>query len=654
LVLNQGNFTDDMLAKSLNKSEETIRQNLSRKKDYFERKKVNGKICHTFLSQIAVDEINDRISSHNNILAQKEEAEKKKKKQLEHQEKYNLSIQNFIRETNPKREGSFIYMDFNELAEYDPKLADTFLDDPTKFIESFSKNFDDLLEVQLLNLPKSLALNIEEIRKEQLNRVICLEGRITSFGEVRPVITEVTFECPSCGCSIVKKQNYRTGELTEPFNCLCGRKKGFFTKSRKEVNTCFIQLEDLQDKTDNPHSQRIKAVLFNGMCGKEKIKLFNPGNEIRAVGILKEVPIIKKGKQTVFLNWIFEIISAELIEKDIEISNISSEELEKINNLSKEIDKEGLMAIVPSFAPEVFGYDIIKQAIILQMVNKRNDKKCNAVRNKSNILLIGDPGVAKSVLGDFAVDILPGARKAVGGGSSAVGITASVIKEEESMGGYRVEPGAMILARDLLFIDELNNLQDEDKPKLQEGMNEMTISIDKANLHVKMKVSSGIIAAANPKNGHFVDNPEETIEQQFNIPTPILNRFDTIFVFRDFVDSEKDKGIATKMLNRHRGKLNPIYDKQFLRIFFSYIKKVEEPIIEEEIAIKLSEVYSAVRNSRADGVRINPRFLESMTRMIIASAKIRQSKKVEVKDIQTALEILSQSRYNIKDFIEVK
>lgn len=640
-------FTYDELAKSLNKSEDSIRQLISRKKEYFDVKKPDGKICHIYMSQMAVDEINQRIALKQQELEKIEKKNKLEKEKKDIEKVYNERILNFIQNNKPKRENGSIIIDFSILNSYEPALADLFLDDPTRFISVISNNFDNQFEVKIINLPKDSSLNIEDIREKHLDKLLCIEGRITSFGEVKPVITSIKYECPSCGSLITIEQNYRIGKLREPKQCSCGRRGGFKEVQRTKSNSCFLQFEDLQDKTENPHSQRIKAVLFNNMCEKENIKLFTPGNELKCTGILKEVPVMKGKIETPYLNWIFEVMSADLIEKDIEIDNLDDEQIEKINILSKNIDENGLSEITTSFAPDIFGNESIKEALVLQLCNKRNDKRSNAVRNKSNILLIGDPGSAKSVICNFAVDVMPGARKAVGGGSSAVGITASVIKDEESMGGYRVEPGAMILAKDLLFIDELNNLQDEDKPKLQEGMNEMTISIDKANIHVKMKVTSGIIACANPKRGSFIDNGNETIQEQFNIPTPILNRFDTIFVVRDFQDLEKDKNIAKSMLKRHRGKLNPTYDRDFLRVFFSYIKKLEEPEISEEIAEKLSEVYSSVRCTKNQGVKINPRFLESLTRMIIASAKIRQSKIVELKDIDRAMSILSESQYNI-------
>jgi replicative DNA helicase Mcm len=417
-----------------------------------------------------------------------------------------------------------------------------------------------------------------------------------------------------------------------------------------EIDSCYIQLEDLQDNTDNPHSQRIKGAIFDGLCEPEIIKNFTPGNEIRVTGILKEVPIIKGGKKSVFLNWIFEIVDVELIDKEVDVTAFDDETITQIKELANKIDKDGFEVLDNSFAPEVYGYEKIKQAIMLQLANRRNQVKIKSTRNKSNILLIGDPGIAKTVLCKYAVKCSSGAREAVGGGSSAVGITASVVKEEDSMGGFRVEPGAMILAKDLLFLDELNNLNEEDKPKLQEGMSEQRVSINKANLHVQMKVTCGILAVANPIHGHFRTDVKESLAEQFNIPIPILNRFDTVFMMRDEVNGESDKKIAERMMQRHTGNLSPDYDFEFLKKYFAYVRYSEEPKIEEDVAELMKEIYSIVRKSHGN-VKINPRFFESLTRMSSAAAKMRLSKVVDKKDIEVALGILSQSQYGIDELM---
>jgi len=634
------------LSEVINENKKSIRTAINRNREYFNDSGVKGKAGVIFVTQVGVGCVQSRI---NEIIRNKDKKKEFKKKELEKkltEENYEISITNFIQETKPNRDGLLIKLDFNILKEHDPALSDNLLEKPERFMMSFLRNYEKHTEVTISNLPDDSAISIEDIREKHLDKMICVDGRITSFGEVKPITTKIRFECPSCGTIIVVDQNYRIGNMREPSRCSCGRKGTFQILEEIKQNSCFLQLEDLQEKTDNPHSQRVKSVIFNGLTESKNIKIFNPGNEVRVIGILKDVPIFKNNKKTVFHNWILEIKSAELIEKDIDIDAFSKELVEDIQMLSNTISEKGLGILVESFAPEIYGYDKIKIALILQLANRRNNPRAKTMRHKANILLIGDPGVAKSVMCDFAVDVASGARKAVGGGSSAVGITASVVKEEDSLGGYRVEPGAMILAKDLLFIDEMNNLTDDDKPRLQEGMNEQRVSIDKANLHVKMPVTCGILAAANPKYGHFKETVLNMVHTEFNIPTPILNRFDTIFVLRDKVNEEIDKKIAEKMIKRHKGTLTNKYDREFLKKFFAYIKLSEEPEIDDEMEEYLKQIYSDARAGARGNVCINARFLESLNRMAIASAKLRQSKKIEKKDIDMSLSILAESQYS--------
>ncbi len=403
------------LAIILGENKGSLRAAINRRKEFFSDTGVKGKAGVIQLIQVGIDEINSRIDSYEKKLEYEKELKDKQQKVQEIENNFQNEIRTFVRNHKPKREGEIIYLDFNELLSYDPVFADSLLDDPKRFIDTFSSIYDNKLDVQILNFPSSRSLNIEEIREKHINKIISVEGRVTSFGEVKPVIKSIKFECPSCGVIINIQQNYRIGLLRYPSRCSCGRKGGFEEIERIKINACFVQFSDLQDNTDNPHSQRMKAVLFNKLTEPERIKIFNPGNEIRCIAILKEVPIFKNSQETLFPNLILEIISAELIDKDVEVENLSDEDMLKINELSAKIDLEGMDIVLNSFSPEVYGYNEIKGAMILQLCNMRNEKKKKAVRNKSNILLIGDPGVAKSVLGDFAMDISSGARKAVGG-----------------------------------------------------------------------------------------------------------------------------------------------------------------------------------------------------------------------------------------------
>lgn len=651
IFLEKRGLTVGELALKTGKTEVHIRNTISKNRQYFDTLKPNGKIGVTLVTHQAVQDIKQKIDELRQIQAQQEQKRKELEAKEAKEKEHILEVKEYLMKNKPKREGMFILIDYQDVLNYSSELADLLLEKTHKFIEQVETHFSDKLSVKIVNFPELSQINIEDIRKEHLETLLCIEGRVTSIGEVRPVTTKIVFSCPSCGTLISKIQNYRTGYLEEPTRCSCGRRGGLHLENKEETNACFIQLEDLQDKTDNPQSRRMKGVLFKSLCDISTIKKFTPGNEVRVTGVLKEVPIRKGSKISLFSDWIFEINDVELIEKDININEFEEETIQEIKLLASRIDKEGISCLDSSFAPEVYGYEEIKHALMLQLSNRRNDVKNKSTRNKSNILLIGDPGIAKTVLGKFAVKVSSGAREAVGGGSSAVGITASVIKEEDSMGGYRVEPGAMVLAKDLLFLDELNNLSDEDKPKLQEGMSEQRVSINKANLHVQMKVSCGILAVANPLFGHFKPDAKESMAEQFNIPTPILNRFDTVFMMIDNVNGEYDKKIAEIMMKRHNGRLNIEYSPKFLKKFLAYVRHSDEPEIEDDIAQIMKEIYFECRKTYNAGVKINPRFFESLTRMSCASAKMRLSNKVELKDIKIALRILSQSQYKINELI---
>ncbi|GAH87886.1 unnamed protein product, partial [marine sediment metagenome] len=180
------------------------------------------------------------------------------------------------------------------------------------------------------------------------------------------------------------------------------------------------------------------------------------------------------------------------------------------------------------------------------------------------------------------------------------------------------------------------------------AMSEQSVTISKANIRMKMKVTAGALATANPIRGVFKN--DEDLVKQFNLPLPIINRFDEIFVMRDHVNEISDEAIASKMVSKERGTIQSKYSKEFLKKFFAYIKNFKEPKIEEEIATRLKKLYSLLRRYKTSSININPRVNESILRLIKASAKIRLSDKVEEKDIERAINILSVSYYNLPDY----
>ena len=169
---------------------------------------------------------------------------------------------------------------------------------------------------------------------------------------------------------------------------------------------------------------------------------------------------------------------------------------------------------------------------------------------------------------------------------------------------------------------------------------------------VPLMVTAGVLAAANPFKGIF--KHDEDMVKQFNLPAAIINRFDEIFVMTDFVNEDIDRSVARRMISRERGKIKPKYSKDFLTKFFVYIRNFQEPTISDLMAQRLEDLYSKLRKYKQQSININARIHEALLRILKSSAKIRLSDKIEEKDVERAINILSKSYYQIPDYRNFK
>ena len=341
----------------------------------------------------------------------------------------------------------------------------------------------------------------------------------------------------------------------------------------------------------------------------------------------------------------FHIINIMLTEREID-TIVSPEDEASILSIAKSPSRKN--DLICSFAPDIKGYEEIKWSILLQLVKgvKKRRKNGSPTRDFFHILLIGDPGTAKSQFLLSVVDIAPKVRKIDGSGSSKAGLTATVVKDEFT-GEWEFEAGALPMAnKGILCLDESDKMNSEDKGGLHEPMEHGTVTITKAGINATMPAETSILAACNPKYGRF--DHKEVYINQVNLPPAIFSRFDLIFAIKDIPAEAKDAALAEHILNRHRPDRDEVFatpiDSVLLRKYLAYAIKHIVPVLTEEAHQVLKEYYVRLRcrsKSKVEGeggaVSITARQLEGLIRLSEAAAKLRLSSKVEEEDAREAI-----------------
>merc|ERR1719273_56107 len=193
----------------------------------------------------------------------------------------------------------------------------------------------------------------------------------------------------------------------------------------------------------------------------------------------------------------------------------------------------------------------IKRAVAFALFggHAKRGKNRHRIRGDINVLIMGDPGVAKSQFLKYTEKLAARAVYATGKGASAVGLTASVRKDPLTR-EWTLEGGALVLAdRGVCMIDEFDKMNEQDRTSIHEAMEQQSISISKAGIVTRLQARCAVIAAANPIGGRY-DGSLSFIEN-VELTDPILSRFDILAIVRDRVDPVRDEQLADWVVSNH-------------------------------------------------------------------------------------------------------
>ncbi|KAF4880771.1 DNA replication licensing factor mcm2 [Colletotrichum siamense] len=526
------------------------------------------------------------------------------------------------------------------------------------------------IHVRIFDLPVHYTLR--QLRQSHLNCLVRVSGVVTKRTGVFPQLKYVKFDCTKCGITLGPFQQESNVEVKISYCQSCQSRGPFTLNSEKTVYRNYQKLT-LQESPGTVPAGRLprhrEVILLWDLIDKAK-----PGEEIEVTGIYQNNYDAQLNNRNGFPVFATILEANNVVKSHDQLAGfrMTEEDEQEIRKLSRDpaiIDK-----IINSIAPSIYGHTDIKTAVALSLFGgvAKVGKGAHQVRGDINVLLLGDPGTAKSQVLKYVEKTAHRAVFATGQGASAVGLTASV-RRDPITSEWTLEGGALVLAdKGTCLIDEFDKMNDQDRTSIHEAMEQQTISISKAGIVTTLQARCGIIAAANPIGGRY--NSTIPFSANVELTEPILSRFDILCVVRDTVEPSEDERLARFIVGSHSrshpASSQPAADsmdveqesekqdtqaetqkkegeipQELLRKYILYARERVSPKLYHMDEDKVARLFADMRReSLATGAYpITVRHLEAIIRISEAFCRMRLSEYCSAQDIDRAIAVTVDS-----------
>jgi len=510
-------------------------------------------------------------------------------------------------------------------------------------------------------------LRIREVSASHIGSLLRVRGIVTRISEVRPMMRVATYICDVCGNEIyqvINKKKYSPVVTCPSMQCSQNRNKRAVlpqTRGSKFVKFQEIRLQECPEEVPEGNVPRSLQVYAMGECTRQS----QCGDRISVDGIWLPMPntegwaAMRAGLTS---NTYLQCMHVAKDKKGFDIDEQDEALLREVQRIHHEEKTSVYDKLSRSIAPEIYGLEDVKKALLLLLVSgvtKVSGSDGMKIRGDINILLMGDPGVAKSQLLKHISYIAPRCVYTTGKGSSGVGLTAAVQRDPITH-DMVLEGGALVLADcGICCIDEFDKMEEADRTAIHEVMEQQTISIAKAGITTTLNARASILAAANPAFGRY--DKRRSPEININLPAALLSRFDLLFVLVDTADVDSDTALARHITYVHQNDKHPALDFEpfssaLLRAYIAEAKTYQ-PVIAPLLTSYIVQCYVEMRKQSllADGTYDSrkivgtPRALLSILRLSQALARIRFSEQVTRADVDEAMRLIKQAKHSTLD-----
>jgi replicative DNA helicase Mcm len=488
--------------------------------------------------------------------------------------------------------------------------------------------------------------------RADIGEFLAIEGQVAKVTGVKREPQMLAYECQRCG--IVTEVDATHGN-NEPAECMGCERQGPFIKNLEESEFRPYQLVRLKQppgEAAGDNGEHIDVEVRDDLVNDALA-----GDRVTMAGTLE----LQETDNDLFEDYV-RAQGVDHQESDYEEINVD-EHLDEIRALADGEYGDPYDLLVDSIAPKIHGYDTIKLAVGLQLFGGVRSEYPEGGYDRGDIhmLLLGDPGCGKSSILRAVEELAPRSVYASGKGATEAGMTASVVSDDFGDAAFSLEAGALVTAnKGVACVDELDKVPEEVRSSLHDALESQRVNINKAGINATLPAETAMLAAGNPKYGRFDDM--EPIYEQLDLGPTLLSRFDLMWMVDDEPDEERDREIASHMVQARQTAnlyssnasvdeddlktIQPAIPRDLLRAYIAHAKRTVTPRIEDDdIGQALVESFTDLRQVNGDDgpVPVTFRKLEGIQRLAEASARVRLSETVEQQDVDRARELIGQS-----------